>query len=87
MGMTSKKIPIAMLKTFWYVKILPWFAISFVSGFLFMFTITGIGVGSIWLFPVILQGLFIAANLVLIAVARRRAQDAFSKWSNLATAG
>jgi len=30
--------------------------------------------------------IWIGVNLALIALARRRAQDAFSKWSNLAAA-
>jgi len=97
MGMTSKKIPIAMLKTFWYVKILPWFAISFAGGILLMLviagfsagsTVTGIGAGPVAVvafYSVVLQLLFIGVNLALIALARRRAQEAFAKWANSAS--
>jgi uncharacterized membrane protein len=44
------------------------------------------GNGSVWLWPVVIQLIWIGVNLALIAFARRRAQDAFSKWSNLAAA-
>jgi hypothetical protein len=83
MGITSKKIPVAMLKTFWYAKILPGFGISFCSGILLVMLMTN---GSLWLLPVVIQLIWIGVNLALIALARRRAQDAFSKWSNLAAA-
>jgi hypothetical protein len=88
MGLTSKRIPIAMLKTFWYVKILPWFGISIASGLLLGFVVAGFAAGSagsvMLLYPMMLYLLFIGVNLVLIARARRGAQEAFSKWANSA---
>jgi len=87
MGITAKKIPAAMLKTFWYAKILPWFGISFCSGFLFLIpTMLGIVGNSIWLYPLMLQLLFIGVNLALISLARRRAIVALSQWTATMTA-
>jgi ABC-type transport system involved in cytochrome c biogenesis permease component len=84
MGLTSKKIPIAMLKTFWYAKILPWFGISFASVFLMIPASISLGSISIWLSPMILYLLFIGVNLALIERARRRAREAFAQWANSA---
>jgi hypothetical protein len=85
MGMTSKRIPIAMLKTFWYAKILPWFGISLASGILLVLVERGFNAGSVVLFySVVLQLLFIGVNLALITLARRRAQETFAKWANSA---
>lgn len=86
MGMTSKRIPIAMLKTFLYAKILPWFGISFAGGILLVLVVRRFNAGSVVLFySVVFQLLFIGVNLALIALARRRAQETFSKWANSAT--
>ncbi len=88
MGLTSKKITIAMLKTFCYAKVLPWFCISFGGGMLFFMLALGMGSfrgGPVWLmglYSALLQVLFIGANFALIAFARSRAQVAFSKWPN-----
>jgi hypothetical protein len=94
MGMTSKRTPIAMLKTFCFVKILPWFGVSLASGTLMLLVMTGLragsaatgfGAGSVVLsYSVVVQLLFIGVNLALIALARRRAQETFAKWANSA---
>ena len=86
MGMTSTKINIAILKTFWYTKILPSFCIYFGGGVLIMFTVQILRGGPFWLWPVVFQVLFIVVNLFVIGSARPRARAAFSKWSN-STAG
>jgi ABC-type transport system involved in cytochrome c biogenesis permease component len=91
MGITSNKIPLAVLKTFWYAKILPQFGMSFLGGMLVVLVMVaglgtgafgaGVGAGAIWIFPVAIQLLFIGVNIALIFFARRRAQTAFAKWS------
>jgi ABC-type transport system involved in cytochrome c biogenesis permease component len=83
MGITSKRINIAMLKTFWYAKVLPWFAGSFLLMFAFG---SFFSVRAVWLWPVMFQGWFIGVDFALIALARRRAYVALSKWSDLTAA-
>jgi ABC-type transport system involved in cytochrome c biogenesis permease component len=91
MGLTSKKINLAMLKTFCYAKVLPWFGLSLAWIFVLVF-IGAIFTGSffsaygVYLFPVVPQLVLIGVNFALIALARRRAHMAFSKWPNLTAA-
>jgi ABC-type transport system involved in multi-copper enzyme maturation permease subunit len=86
MGITSKRTPIAMLRTFWYAKILPWFGMSFAAVLLLFATLTRLGGGVMWIWPLIIQGLYIGVNFALIAFARRRARTAFTQWTNQAVA-
>ena len=84
MGITSRKIPVAMLKTFCFVKILPWFGVSFVSGIflrLSFFSVGAAGTFAIWLFPMSLHLMFIGLNIAFVVVSRRRAQAAFFQWA------
>jgi ABC-type transport system involved in cytochrome c biogenesis permease component len=85
MGLASNKINLAMLKTFCYAKILPWFGMSFAWGFL-LFAMARIFHSDFFWFPVMSQLIFIGVNLALISLARRQAREAFSKWSNAAAA-
>jgi ABC-type transport system involved in cytochrome c biogenesis permease component len=89
MGMTSNRIPIAMLKTFWYAKILPWFGVTFCSGIFFVMLLTKAFGSSapFWLFPLTGQLLFLGVNIGLIVFARRRAQEVFPRWSNTGARG
>ena len=82
MGLTSKKIPIAILKTFWYARILPLFGMTFAGILAAMFMATILGAGSTGLWPSGYVLLYIGVNLALIRFARRRAQAALSKWAN-----
>jgi ABC-type transport system involved in multi-copper enzyme maturation permease subunit len=89
MGMTSTKMTLAMVKTFCFVKVLPWFAVSFVTGILFaLIASTGaaLQLNLIWIFPTMLQGLFIVLNLALIFFARKRAQTTVASWANATAA-
>jgi hypothetical protein len=87
MGLASKKINVAMLKTFCYAKILPWFGVGFVSGLVFMLLMAGFsfsgggGMLFIKLLPTIPSVLMIGVNFALIRFARNRVADAFSKWT------
>ena len=83
-----------MLKTFCFVKILPWFGVSLAGGIFLLLVMTGLSAGSagtgfgagsvVLIYSVVVQLLFIGVNLALIALARRRAQEAFAKWANSA---
>lgn len=83
MGMTSKKLNIVMIKTFCYTKVLPYFGITILSGFLVMFAISSLG-GPAWLWPLTYQGLFMMVNIALIYFARSFVPDAFTKWPDSA---
>jgi ABC-type transport system involved in cytochrome c biogenesis permease component len=86
MSLTSKRINVAMLKTFGYAKVIPWFGITFASGFFLFAGAIALARGSIWILPLLFQGLFIAVNIGLITYARYNAYNAFSEWSNLTAA-
>jgi hypothetical protein len=92
MGLTSKKINLALLKTFCYAKFLPWLGLTFVGIFLLLLiwsvlnAVTFLAAFGVYLYPVIPELLFLAANFILIAFARRRARIAFSEWPNLTAA-
>jgi hypothetical protein len=86
MGLTSKRIPLAMLKTFCYVKILPLVGVYFVVALLFLGTMGMLSAGGtgviLWLWLIVPQLLIIAVNCGLIALARAGVQSAFAKWPN-----
>jgi ABC-type transport system involved in cytochrome c biogenesis permease component len=87
MGVTSRKINIAILKTISYAKILPWFGITFAWGVLLVFMakfLASPSGGGTWLIALTFQLMFTLANVVLIGLARGRARVAFSKWAELA---
>jgi len=86
MGLSSKKINIAMVKTFCYAKVLPWFGVSFAVIFLMLLTLRFTGNLAIYLCAMEPSLLFICVNVALIAFARRRARTAFAKWPDLTAA-
>jgi len=81
MGVNSKNVNLAVLKTFCFVKALPWLAVSFASGILIFMMARGGGVSALWLISAIPQGLIVAINIGLIAFARIEARDALSSFS------
>ena len=91
MGVTSKKINIAMLKTISYAKVLPWIGFSFLGGFLFMLVMfhgggARSGIVGMWFAPIMFQLIFTAGNIALIAFAQRHAKTAFTRWVETAGA-
>lgn len=84
MGLTSKNISMAMVKVFCFVKVGPWMAVSFLSGLLaivfFQFSKGSTGPAAIWIFPALLQGIFLAVNIFLISLARHESRGLIAKW-------
>jgi len=79
-GLASKKIAPAILKVFWYGKILPWFCIYFFMGVMTVIS----GPTSIFLlFEAVPQLVFIVVAWALVAAARRAAPAAFSRISTM----
>lgn len=85
MGLASKKIPTAMLKTFCYTKILPWFGATFATGLLafpMMRIIGSSGVVSGWFILITAMPgmLLIITSCGLIRMARRNIPHAFARF-------
>jgi ABC-type transport system involved in multi-copper enzyme maturation permease subunit len=81
MGITSKRINIAMLKTFWYAKILPWFGVTLAGGIMLIPTASMFTGRAFWLWPMLIPLLFLVVNIALIAHARSRVQVALCAWT------
>jgi ABC-type transport system involved in cytochrome c biogenesis permease component len=86
MGLASKKTPVAMLKVFCYVKILPWLGIGFSSAlFFFLMTFSFSGVHGGWLIaaliPTVPFALMIGVNCALMRWARYRVGDVYLQWT------
>jgi hypothetical protein len=81
MGVNSKNVNLAVLKTFCFVKALPWLAVSFASGILIFMMVRSSGTPVLWLMTAIPQGLIVAINIGLIAFARIEARDALASFS------
>jgi ABC-type transport system involved in multi-copper enzyme maturation permease subunit len=87
MGMTSSKMTLAMLKTFCFVKVIPWFAAIIVTGFVTLAAAPfGLLASFNWLVPCLPAILLIVMNFALIYLARRRAQSIIAIWSNASAA-
>lgn len=87
MGLNSKKINVAMLKTFLYAKVLPWFGVLFILGIIsVMITFGGGGASLFWLGQAAFQGFFIVANLALIFYASTEAKALAGEWPKSAGA-
>jgi hypothetical protein len=85
MGLTSKRLSTAMLKVFCFVKVIPWIAITFVSGIVMVIGARALATGNgasyiLWLWPVTLNTLLIVANIFLICFARIESRSTFTRW-------
>jgi hypothetical protein len=80
-GLVSKKIAPAILKVFWYGKILPWFCIYFAMGIMTIAVSRVISSPTAMLlaFEVVPQLVFMGVACALVVAARRAAPVAFSK--------
>jgi hypothetical protein len=81
-GLASKKIAPAILKVFWYGKILPWFCIYFFMG---VMTVISGPTSILLLFEAVPQLVFIVVARALVAASRRAAPAAFSRISTMAS--
>ncbi len=75
MGLTSKSPSVALLKTIAFVKVLPWFALSFSQGIFFF--MVAFGKWGIWIAPLIAGALALAVDIVFVVIARKRALTHF----------
>jgi ABC-type transport system involved in multi-copper enzyme maturation permease subunit len=79
MGVTSKKVNTAVIKTVVFVKVMPWLAMMFINGIL-MFVVFAAGTrlgfatsfAGIWVSQGITTLLALGADLAFMAIARRR---------------
>ena len=70
MGLISKRVNVAVTKTFVFVQILPWFVLTFASG-VFMFGVAFVRWPH-WLPIVFVTLLAVGADIIFILVARRK---------------
>ncbi|MGA2748947.1 MAG: ABC transporter permease subunit [Verrucomicrobiota bacterium] len=82
MGLASQRISVAVLKTFCYVKILPWFGVYFAMGLSAFLLFRMFNTATVWVMIAMPQMLIIGANFILIRLARRGVQVDFSRWAN-----
>jgi hypothetical protein len=81
MGVTSRKLNLAMIKTFSFVKIIPWFVAQFASVLIFIASMRAAGASGFWLYPVLHQGILLIANIFLIFLAREHSKMAITEWA------
>ncbi len=90
-GLTSKRLNVAILKVFWYGKILPWFGVWILFAFGMMSLLGGIGPSTGFrmavfsLIQVIPQILIIGVNFAIILLTRSSVQKTVATWSSAAT--
>lgn len=79
-GLVTKKTPVAVLKTLFFAKILPWFAVSCLVGMLFLALMRSVGTWAGAIIMCLPSLLFILVNLAIIALARHRVRVTASMW-------
>ena len=88
MGINSKNLNLAVLKTFLFVKIVPWMGVGFLSPMILFIgaaatAFSSMGTALPYLLAIVPQALIIAASFGLIALGRIKSQDALANLPEL----